>query len=264
MKKFFSCGLYLILALIMIGCAKSPQSKFDRIKAFNNNSVDLTPYARYIKKQKIITEEQGKRLSVNVFENSNTGDYLKSQLNYLDPQFEILNTSQEFDLDNNKFNLLLPILQIKITGGTIIRDENNEIVRLIGVNDQTIFDNKYQYGSTYFIQNGKIIRTVSVGNKAIWETNITWDGDLPTKEETKVTVNGKIIVRMINYFFYNHKGQLIKEEHDIINSENISNVYEIFYTEYNQYGDWIKALKYSKDQISVEPKVTITREIEYW
>ncbi|NUF26526.1 hypothetical protein [Gilliamella sp. ESL0254] len=257
--KHFITYCYLILSIFLCSC----HSTTKQFKALNEEPM-IAPYSRYIKKQVLKTEANGELESIETYQYTKSGNILSSHAKYANSNN--LETGFEFDYKHKKFNHYNHLYRINITGGDFILDNNNyDFIKLSGVNDGTIFENDFKYNQINTFKDGKIILSVTEVGKLKTETKMHWQDFQLIKLERQIFKNDKLKIYTQFNYSYNLKKQIIKlEMYSILPDKKIVSS-ETTFGEYNNYGDWTKAITFRKNQGSQGTGTVITtREIEYW
>ena len=247
---------FFLLPFVLLGCdsAKKPINR-------TMNNPFISSYSRYIKKQVIKSEVDGLLVSSIIVQHTNTGKILSNHAKYT--QSNTLERRHNVDYENKKFNLYSPLLGINITEGDFILDNNGNIIELNGVNDGTIFKNNYKYRQISTYKDNKIIASIEEVNDLKIENKIHWQNALAINSERSYYKNDHLIIYMQENYYYNSKEQLDKSEMYIVfpNKKIVGS--KTFYSQYNEYGDWTKAIIHRINQ-GPNNLVITTREIEYW
>ncbi|MWN31610.1 MULTISPECIES: hypothetical protein [unclassified Gilliamella] len=255
MKHFISY-CYLILSIFLCSC-DSAEKPFNRL----NEEPSIAPYSRYIKKQVFKTEANGELESVANYQYTKSGNILSSHVKYTNSN--VLETSFEFDYKSKKFNHYNQLYKINITGGNFVLDNNNDFIKLSGVNDGTIFNNNFEYSRTNTFKDGKIILSVIEVGELKTEIKMHWQNFQLVKLEKQIFKNNKLKIYTQFNYSYNSKKQLTKLESYLIFPDKKIVSSETSFSQYNKYGDWTKAITCRKNQNSSGNIIT-TRDIEYW
>lgn len=252
MKKLLAICCCVILSGFLFGCEKA---KFDHINAQNQYAwligVEYAPINQNIKSQ-IIIERSSKAFAT--IEKIQT-DEIGRIISYVYSAPYPTDYFAEFSIDYNNLQMIykIPLLNIDIESADFLPSHNGDFAKLIDTNNT--MENVYN--------NGKITSNFSnLDSKLVFEEQFYWNADLINKINLLVAdpIDSNYIKITYDYL-YDDQGQLIEvNEVSIFVESQLEERKETLMTEFNQYGDWIKAEKTSEDG----EKILISREIEYW
>lgn len=221
----------------------------------------VAPYSHYIKKQVLKNETDSEYESLHTYEYTKSGKLLSLYGKYA--KKDILDTRLEFDYENKKFNFYNPVSEINIIGGNLILDDNDNFIKLEGVNNRTVFDNDVKYNEVNTFENGKLILSIVEIGESKNKVQIHWQDSKVVKIESHLDNIDHLKIYTETNYSYNQDNQLMKSVSQTFLQDNLVSSTEMQFSHYKQYGDWTQAITYIKNQSS-EDKIITTREIEYW
>jgi len=258
--KYFVCFFSILSFISISGCDLSKKD-FDRHKAFRESPTIFAPTSHYIKKQTIKTEADGELESIVSYQYTKSGDSLSGSFEFA--KTKVLGYSFEYDYENNKLNLYSNLYRVNIVGGDVIEQDHGKIVKFHGYNDNSIFKNNLEFKLINKEQdNNSILSIVEVGSIKD-ETIQYFEEKLLVKSVGNVYRDGHLVINSIRIYSYNEEGILNSNTVNItmLNNPEVSS--KTYFSDYNAYGDWTKAVTFRENQGS--PRAVIsTREIEYW